>query len=179
MVKVKTIRNKNSIRKRKQPRKLVQNTLEKLNTKRVNAKKVFYEGIQFQSGLEKSMYVFFINNGFEINKTFFYENDKAILVDTFKCANEIWVNSPIKKSFVKLRDTVRSMTYKPDFSSHPKLKDCTWIVETKGRMSDSFPLRFKLFKQWLVNNNPSCKVYLPSNKTECEFTINEILKIEK
>jgi len=44
------------------------------------------------------------------------------------------------------------MTYTPDFVSLPTLSNKLWIIETKGYPTDSFKLKWKLLKQYAVQN---------------------------
>ena len=55
---------------------------------------------------------------------------------------------------------VRSITYTPDFVD-PNGK---WIIETKGYANESFPLRWKLFKRHLKENNLAYVLFMPRNK---------------
>jgi hypothetical protein len=161
------IRNKNSImaRKKRTPGKKV-----------VNATKVSYDEIQFQSTLERTMYLK-LKTLFEYGKTFFYESSSATLIEAFEYTNEIWANKKSNKNFIVLRKKTQPMTYKPDFSSHSDLTKCTWIVECKGRSTPLWPVVFKLFKKWLSINNPTCKIYCPSNDAQCEITINKLKEL--
>jgi hypothetical protein len=145
------------------------------NHKVGNAQKVVHDGIQFQSYLEKTMYSLFIDNGYVIDKTLFYEKAVVTLVEAFDITNDIWINKKSTKSYIMDSKKVRKMQYTPDFTDNPDIYKCTWVVETKGNPNESFPLRFKLFKLWLSKNNPNCKVYVPSNKTQCEETIKLML----
>ena len=148
------------------------------NHKVGNAQKVIYDGIQFQSGLEKNMYIIFVENGFTYKKDFFYESGSVTLIEKFDIDNEIWIHRKSDKSFIKESSKVRPCTYKPDFSETEDLYTTKWIVESKGMKTDRWNLTYKLFKIWLKNNNPNCKYYLPSNKSECEITIKKILELE-
>ena len=72
---------------------------------------------------------------------------------------------------------VRGITYTPDFVL-PKLKT---IIETKGyiRSQHSFPLRFKLFLSYLVNNDMGdWKIFLIKNNKQVDEVIN-LLKNEQ
>jgi hypothetical protein len=166
------VKNKNSIAP-----KIVSGKKQKERNPK-QAQKVFYDGIHFQSGLEKTMYVILINNGFVYKRDFHYEVDFAELVESFRCENDIWVHNKGKKTFSLTSKSVRKMIYTPDFIENSDLKKAKWIIETKGNPNESFPLRLKLFKIWLNKYNPTCKMYLPSNKLECEITVKQILNEE-
>jgi len=64
---------------------------------------------------------------------------------------------------------LQAITYKPDFVS----EDGTWIIETKGRPNESFPLRWKLFKKYLFDNNLKYDLYMPKNHKQ----VNECIKM--
>ena len=51
-----------------------------------------------------------------------------------------------------------------------------FICETKGRANESFPLRYKLFKRWMMDNNDIRTLYKPQTHSECDVTIELILK---
>ena len=68
---------------------------------------------------------------------------------------------------------VLNLKYTPDFIG----KD--FIIETKGRANESFPLRWKLFKKWMMDNNDTRTLYKPQKQSECDITIELILKTEK
>jgi hypothetical protein len=144
------------------------------NHKVGNAQKVIYDEIQFQSNLEKNMYILLRDSGMQFNKDFFYEKAFVTLVEPFIITNEIWINKKSTKTYLMDSKSVRKMIYTPDFTENIDPTKAKWIIETKGNPNESFPLRFKLFKLWLSKNNPTCKVYVPSNKTQCEQTINLI-----
>ena len=63
--------------------------------------------------------------------------------------------------------------YTPDFEGSD------FIIETKGRANDSFPLRYKLFKALLAVTEPSISLYKPQNQAECNETVKLILEKQK
>ena len=133
----------------------------------VVAKKVVYDGITFASGLEKYMYKALKDAGIH----FKYEGHTYELVPAFMFDNKCFerqsngkgdfINRGIKK--------VLNLKYTPDFIGD------TFIIETKGRANDSFPLRWKLFKKWMHDNNDNRTLYKPQNQTECDKTVQLIL----
>ena len=70
---------------------------------------------------------------------------------------------------------ILNIKYTPDFIG----KD--FIIETKGRANESFPIRWKLFKRLLIENNfitqqpVNWTLYKPQNQKECDETIRLIL----
>ena len=51
--------------------------------------------------------------------------------------------------------------------------------ETKGRANESFPMRWKLFKQLIVSQFPGITLYKPQNQKDCDETIRIILEKRK
>jgi hypothetical protein len=134
----------------------------------VAAKKVVYNGITFASGLEKFMYkslkdanIDFVYEGFtfELLPSFVFEND---CIERQSNSKGDYINRGNKK--------VLNLKYTPDFVGN------TFIIETKGRANDSFPLRWKMFKKWMVDNNDNRTLYKPQCQAECLKTIELILK---
>lgn len=66
-------------------------------------------------------------------------------------------------------EKVRAMTYLPDFVGK------NFIIECKGLMGDSFPLRWKIFKYTLMKQNSNYKLYLVRNQKQ----VDELIKILK
>ena len=134
----------------------------------VVAKKVIYNGITFASGLEKYMYKALKDAKID----FQYEGETFELLPSFQFNNACYerqsngkgdfINRGIKK--------VLNIKYTPDFIG----KD--FIIETKGRANESFPLRWKLFKKWMMDNNDTRTLYKPQRQSECDITIELILK---
>ena len=50
-----------------------------------------------------------------------------------------------------------------------------FIIETKGRANEAFPMRWKLFKHYAEHNLNSV-LYKPQNQKECDETVRLILK---
>ena len=69
-------------------------------------------------------------------------------------------------------EKVRAMTYLPDFVG----KD--FIIECKGLIGDSFPLRWKIFKYTLMKQNSNYKLYLVRNQKQVDELVKK-LKNEK
>jgi hypothetical protein len=63
--------------------------------------------------------------------------------------------------------------YTPDFIGED------FIIETKGRANESFPMRWKLFKQLIVRQFPGYTLYKPQNQKECDETVSIILSKQK
>lgn len=147
--------------------------MKKRSTKKgpVVSKKVIYDGITFASGLEKYMYKALKEAGiefeyegvtFELLPSFIFEN---VSMERQSNGKGDFINRGLKK--------ILNLKYTPDFVGD------TFIIETKGRANESFPLRWKLFKKWMMDNNDTRALYKPQNQSECDATVNRILKTTK
>ena len=134
----------------------------------VVSKKVVYDGITFASGLEKYMYKVLKDAGLE----FKYEGKTFELLPAFNFNSECYERQSNGKGDYINRGNkkVLNLKYTPDFIGDD------FIIETKGRANDSFPLRYKLFKKYLMDNNDKKTLYKPQNQSECNETIRIILE---
>ena len=133
----------------------------------VRSKKVVYDGITFASGLEKYMYCALVDAGIETA----YEGETFKLLDTFHFDNESYERQANGKGDMVNRGSkkVLGIKYTPDFIGED------FIIETKGRANESFPLRWKLFKAFVKFGLPHMTLYKPQNQSECD----EVIKIIK
>jgi len=133
----------------------------------VQAKKIKYDGINFSSGLERYMYMALKKA--KINAD--YEGQSYTLIEGF----EFPVSSYERQSNGKGDFTNRGgkrilpITYTPDFVGEG------FIIECKGRANESFPIRWKLFKRYVMLNMPTTTLYKPQNQNECDKVIQLIL----
>ena len=135
----------------------------------VVAKKVSYDGINFASGLEKYMYKALKDNNISAE----YESHTFELVNSFEFQNSCFERQSNGKGDFCDRGhkKVLNLKYTPDFIG------VDFIIETKGRANDSFPLRWKLFKEWMMKNGDNRTLYKPQNQAECDKTISLILQM--
>ena len=133
----------------------------------VRAKKVSYDGIDFASGLEKYMYMALRKSKIKAK----YEGETFVLLNGFHFENEVYERQSNGKGDYKNRGCKRILPikYTPDFIGED------FIIETKGRANESFPMRWKLFKKLVMNQFPNVTLYKPQNKIECDITVNIIL----
>ena len=146
-------------------------TLKRKTKGPVRAKKVIYDGITFASGLEKYMYI-------ELKKAdidFGYEFRTFQLLPSFEFNQTSYEKQANGKGEYKNRGNkkVLGIKYTPDFEGSD------FIIETKGRANESFPLRYKLFKALLSITEPSITLYKPQNQKECDQTVELILDSRK
>ena len=144
--------------------------MKKISRKKgpVVAKKVMCDGITFASGLEKYMYLALKDN----NITAQYESHTFELVNSFEFQNDCFERQGNGKGDFCNRGNkkVLNLKYTPDFVG----KD--FIIETKGRANDSFPMRWKLFKKWMQDNDDTRTLYKPQSNPECLKTVELILQ---
>ena len=137
----------------------------------VTSKKVTCDGITFASGLEKYMYqalkkakikAKYEGKTFTVMEGFDFQN-----ISIERCANGKgeFKNRGEKK--------ILPIKYTPDFIGDD------FIIECKGRANESFPLRWKLFKNALSNAHPPVIIYKPQNQKECDETIRLIQHYRK
>jgi hypothetical protein len=134
------------------------------NKKVRNAVSKVYKGIKFRSKLELFTYK-------ELQKAkikSLYEQKKFVLMKGFYFTNECV--EPKKKDYISITTKVRDITYTPDFVD-PNGK---WIIEVKGFANDVFPLKWKLFKNHLMENGYTYVLFLPKNQKQVLETIQLI-----
>lgn len=139
--------------------------------KPVQSKKIIYDGITFASGLEKYMYT-------ALKKAkirFKYEGETFVLLNGFHFDNEVYERQSNSKGEYMNRGKKRILPikYTPDFIGSD------FIIETKGRPNESFPIRWKLFKKLVTQQFPSHTLYKPQNQKECDITVRLILDKQK
>jgi len=137
----------------------------------VRSKKVTFDGITFASGLEKYMYI-----ALKKAKIYaVYEGATFELQEGFMFNNESYERQGNGKGDMVNRGSkkILNIKYTPDFVSD------TFIIETKGRANESFPLRWKMFKKYVKANLPSVTLYKPQNQKECDKVIELIIKNKK
>ena len=137
----------------------------------VVAKSITHDGIKFSSGLEKNMYMMLK----KAKLKFEYEGETFTLFEGFNFMTECYERQSNGKGEYKNRGGNRLLPikYTPDFIGD------TFIIETKGRANESFPLRWKMFKKYVSINMPNVVLYKPQNIKECEETIRLILEKQR
>jgi len=133
----------------------------------IKSKATVIDGIKFKSRLEAHAYK-------ELKKAkikFKYEEDKFTLVEGFKPISQSWEFR--YKKFAPVQNAIRSITYTPDFTC----PDMNWVIETKGRANESFPMRWKLFKRYIASTGKPTVLFMPTNKLQVDICIQEILKL--
>ncbi len=127
-------------------KKRTKNSSKNLRVK--NATQNEYDGIKFRSKLETYMYKVLKENGINTE----YETKRYTLLPSFKFEDK----------------TIRPITYLPDFIGDG------FIIECKGYPNDAWPLREKLMKYYLSNNEPDIKYYLVHTKKEIDTLVKTL-----
>ena len=147
--------------------------MKKYSKKRgpVRAKKVSFDGIQFQSGLELYMYKALK----EAKIVAEYEPVSYTLLEGFDLEGVCFEKQANGKGELidRGQKKVLGIKYTPDFTG----KD--YICECKGRANEAFPLRWKLFKRWCVKNKDTRPLYKPQNQKDIAIMIKLILDARK
>ena len=133
----------------------------------VQSKKISYDGHNFASGLEKYMYMALQKAKIKAK----YEGETFVLLNGFHFENEVYERQANSKGEFMNRGEKRILPikYTPDFIGE------NFIIETKGRPNESFPIRWKLFKKLVTEQFPSYTLFKPQNQKECDRVI-EILR---
>ena len=135
----------------------------------VQSKKITYDNITFASGLERYMYIAFKKAKIKA----LYEGETFELMEGFSFPFESYERCGNSKGDYKNRGNkkILNIKYTPDFVGRG------FIIETKGRANESFPLRWKMFKKLVSENKIEPFVlYKPQNQKECDKTVELILK---
>lgn len=133
----------------------------------VRSRKVTIDGITFASNLEATMYKLLKHAGMK----FTYEGKSYETFEPFELEAECWERATKRSRAMIDRRKVAKVSYTPDFIG----KDEKWFIEVKGRANESFPIRWKLFKQKISKMDEPPILFKPANKADCEQVI-EILK---
>ena len=101
-----------------------------------------------------------------------YEGETFVLLNGFHFENEVYERQSNGKGEYKNRGCKRILPikYTPDFIGDD------FIIETKGRANESFPMRWKMFKLLVSNQFPGHTLYKPQNQKECDETVRLILE---
>lgn len=137
----------------------------------VRSKKVIQDGITFASGLERYMYLAL--KGADIESD--YEGETFVLQEGFMFEARCYERQSNGKGDMVNRGEkkILPIKYTPDFIGYD------FIIETKGRANESFPMRWKMFKKHVTNTIPHVTLYKPQNHKECDRVVELILNKRK
>ena len=136
----------------------------------VRANKKTYDGIKFASGLEVYTYKALVKARIFEG----YENETFVLLEPFKFYNTSFEKQANGKGGFKDRGNkkIQGIKYTPDFCGE------TYIIECKGRANDAFPLRYKLFKKHLIEENDNRNLYKPQSHADVDQMIELIINLK-
>ena len=101
-----------------------------------------------------------------------YEGKTFSLVEGFDFTNASYEKTRVKKYLHdRGNKNVLPIKYTPDFldiQDPPR-----FIIECKGNPNEAFPIRWKLFKRYLIKNNIKADLFMPRNQKDCA----EVVKI--
>jgi hypothetical protein len=144
--------------------------MKKLGKKRINSPskrkdKPVYDGITFDSNLE--VYCYKALKKAEL--VFEYTPTSFVLQLPFTYQYLVYESDKKRGALLSKRTPkYQSMKYTPDFVGNG------WLIETKGVATDSFLLRWKIFKKYLTDNNIKFDLYLPKNQKQVDQCIELI-----
>jgi hypothetical protein len=144
--------------------------MRKLGKKHINSPskrkdKPIYNGITFDSSLEVYCYKALKKAGL----IFEYEPTSFVLQIPFTYQCLVYESDKKRGALLSKRTPkYQSLKYTPDFIG------TGWLIETKGVSTDSFKLRWKIFKKYLTDNNIKFDLYLPKNQKQVDQCIELI-----
>lgn len=134
---------------------------------KIKATPVRFKGIYFKSKLERTMYMLLCDADIEAQ----YEKEVFVLLQPFHSPNDSYEKNMNGKGVFGNKGgcDIKKMYYTPDFTGYD------FIIETKGRANERFPLIWKLFKHHLVEIKDTRTIYKPTNNKEC-MTVVDLIK---
>ena len=137
----------------------------------VRSKKVIFDGITFASGLERYMYQALKKAKIKAK----YEGQTYVLQEAFNFKIDSFERQANGKGDMVNRGQkkILNIKYTPDFVSD------SFIIECKGRANESFPIRWKMFKNYVNRNMKHVTLYKPQNQKECDKVVELILNNNK
>lgn len=118
------------------------------NKKIKNASPLEYDGISFKSKLEKMAYQTLRENNLPVE----YEPKKFIIWEGFKPTVPFYDKDRATRMLKLDEKRLISMSYTPDFII--KHNGYFVIIEMKGALNDTYPIKRKMFRKWLEDNEP-------------------------
>ena len=119
-----------------------------MNKKVINATSVSYDGINFKSKFEASIYKMLK----ESELKFSYEDYTITLMAGFYPTKTSYI--PRKKRGIRVtefKEKIRSMTYTPDFTVFNN--DKIYLIEVKGYETDRYIVKRKLLLKYIDDKN--------------------------
>ena len=156
------------------PRRGIYN--RKTNKKVKNASECRVDGLVFKSRLEMFTYLSLKANNIKCD----YEKVTFVLQNSFKSVADTYQKGTKKgkKIFKKKINSVREITYTPDFTNRDWGIDKRWVIEVKGFETDSYKIKKKMFLKYLYELNAEVLYLIPSSQKEVTECVEMIKKLE-
>ena len=132
-----------------------------------NAKQSVYDGKEFKSNLELYCY----KQLEEAEILVEYEENTFTIFPAMVYPLACYEGT--QKKLYNKGSKIRPITYTPDFVD-PNGK---FIIETKGYANESFPLRWKLFKKHLKDEEHRYVLFMPRNKKQVDEVVDIIKQL--
>lgn len=130
-----------------------------------------FKGIDYKNGLERNMAI--ILDGADI--PFEYEPKTFQLLPSFKFPLVCYERRGKGEMINRGEKTVLGIKYTPDFIGDG------FVIETKGFANESFPMRWKLFKNLLFQQGIKADelvIFKPQKISECEQVVKIIKELK-
>jgi hypothetical protein len=135
----------------------------------IQSKKTEVDGVKFASSLEAYMYKAL--KAAKIPNE--YEGAEFILQEGFTLTAAAYERVGRREFKDNGGKKILPIKYTPDFVGDG------FIIETKGRANESFPLRWKLFKALIAKTQPDTVLFKPQNQADCDETVEILLSMGK
>lgn len=122
------------------------------NKKILNATPTQYANIEFKSKIETMVYRTLVDNGFMPE----YEQHTFVLWSGIKPTVPFYTKTKKELLSLDLRK-LRDITYTPDF--YFEYNGLKVIMEAKGFENDTFPVKFKMFRQLLESTGEQWMIF--------------------
>ena len=133
----------------------------------INKTKVVVDGIQFQSTLESYMYK--LLKDAKVDNL--YEQKAFPLFEKSEYPVECWERFSKRSKQMTDRRGVSKAVFTPDFCDPHE----NWIIEVKGRALGDFNLRWKIFKDRMMERKDPPILFKPTNKEDCQQVLEILL----
>ena len=127
---------------------------------------VKYDGIEFKSKLERSMYIALVKAGISTE----YEEEVFVLKKETIFPNPSYERHMNGKGEFKDRSSnrIHKLYYTPDFTG------IDFIIEVKGKVNERFSVIWKLFKNHLIEINDNRMLFKPQSIKDCSEVVRLI-----
>lgn len=142
------------------------------NKKIKNASPLEYDGISFKSKLEKMAYQTLKENNLPVE----YEPQKFIIWEGFKPTVPFYNKDTKTRMLRQETKKIIDISYTPDFIV--RYNSYLVILELKGFENNVYPLKKKIFRKWLEENEPKSIYFEIYTKKQLLQAIDIIKNLE-